>query len=151
MLQNVRIEIFKYIKGEYEVILITLSWNIPSIKVQHEFGHQSYKRLLAINLFFITIFITQKNSKLTSFLNDYVNGTGAEALPQYKEQIKLIKSKARKQAQADMRGQLRRANEDRDRYYNDYINLKSKVNGLKNLAYQVRNIKALTDEELKNI
>jgi hypothetical protein len=133
------------------MILITFGWNIPSIKVQHEFGHQSYKKLLAINLLFITVFITQKNSKLYSFLNNYVKGIGAEAIPQYREQIKLIKSKARKQAYEDMKTQLKHANEDRDRYYNDYIKLNSKVSGLKNLAYQVRNIKALTDEELKNI
>lgn len=133
------------------MILITFGWNIPSIKVQHEFGHQSYKKLLAINLLFITVFITQKNSKLYSFLNNYIKGIGAEAIPQYREQIKLIKSKARKQAYEDMKTQLKHANEDRDRYYNDYIKLNSKVSGLKNLAYQVRNIKALTDEELKNI
>lgn len=133
------------------MILITFGWNIPSIKVQHEFGHQSYKKLLAINLLFITVFITQKNSKLYSFLNNYIKGIGAEAIPQYREQIKLIKSKARKQAYEDMKTQLKHANEDRDRYYNDYIKLNSKVSGLKNLADQVRNIKALTDEELKNI
>ena len=133
------------------MILITFGWNIPSIKVQHEFGHQSYKKLLAINLLFITVFITQKNSKLYSFLNNYIKGIGAEAIPQYREQIKLIKSKARKQAYEDMKTQLKHANDDRDRYYNDYIKLNSKVSGLKNLAYQVRNIKALTDEELKNI
>ena len=133
------------------MILITFGWNIPSIKVQHEFGHQSYKKLLAINLLFITVFITQKNSKLYSFLNNYIKGIGAEAIPQYREQIKLIKSKARKQAYEDMKTQLKHANEDRDRYYNDYIKLNSKVSGLKNLAYQVRNIKALTDEDLKNI
>lgn len=33
----------------------------------------------------------------------------------------------------------------------EYIDLKNKVNGLKNLAYPVRNIKAMSDEELKNI
>ncbi len=133
------------------MILITFGWNIPSIKVQQEFGHRSYKKLLAVNLLFMTVFITQKNSKLYSFLNNYIKGIGAEAIPQYREQIKLIKSKARKQAYEDMKTQLKHANEDRDRYYNDYISLKSKVSGLKNLAYQVRNIKALTDEELKNI
>ena len=133
------------------MLLITFGWNIPSIKVQHEFGHRSYKKLLAVNLLFMTVFITQKNSKLYSFLNSYIKGIGAETIPQYREQIKLIKSKARKQAYEDMKTQLKHADEDRDRYYNDYINLKSKVSGLKNLAYQVRNIKALTDEELKNI
>lgn len=133
------------------MILITFGWNFPKIKIQHEFGHQSYKKLLAINLVFMTIFITQKNSKLSQFLDSYVHNDGVEGLPQYRQQIKLIKSKARKQAKEDVKGQLKRANEDRDRYYNDYIELKGKVTGLKNLAYQVRNIKSMTDEELKNI
>lgn len=78
-------------------------------------------------------------------------GIGVETLPQYKEQIKLIKSKARVQAHEDMRMRIKMIETDRDRYYNEYIDLKNKVNGLKNLAYQVRNIKAMSDEELKNI
>jgi hypothetical protein len=133
------------------VILITFGWNFPSIKISHEFGHQSYKKMLAINLIFMTIFVTQKNSKLYQFLNIYVHNYGVEGLPQYREQIKLIKSKARKQAEADCKQQMVWIEKDRDRYYNDYIELKGKVTGLKNLAYQVRNIKAMTDEELKNI
>ena len=133
------------------MILITFGWNIPSIKVQHEFGHRSYKKLLAVNLLFMTVFITQKNSKLSSFLNDYVNGVGAEAIPQYREQIKLIKSKARKQAEKDHQRYVKSLIEDRDRYYKDYINLNSKISGLKNLAYQVRNIKSMSDDDLKNI
>ena len=133
------------------MILITFGWNIPSIKVQHEFGHRSYKKLLAVNLLFMTVFITQKNSKLSSFLNDYVNGVGAEAIPQYREQIKLIKSKARKQAEKDHQRYVKSLIENRDRYYKDYINLNSKISGLKNLAYQVRNIKSMSDDDLKNI
>lgn len=133
------------------MILITFGWNFPKIKIQHEFGHQSYKKLLAINLIFMIIFITQKNSKLSQFLNSYVHNEGVEGLPQYREQIRLIKSKARKQAEADCKQQMSWIEKDRDRYYNDYIELKGKVTGLKNLAYQVRNIKSMTDEELKNI
>lgn len=133
------------------MILITFRWSLPSVKIQHEFGHKSYQKLLAINLIFMTVFITQSNSKLTQFLHDYVYGVGVEKLPQYKEQIKLIKSKARVQAREDMRMRLKMIETDRDRYYNEYIDLKNKVNGLKNLAYQVRNIKAMSDEELKNI
>lgn len=133
------------------MILITFGWNFPSIKISHEFGHQSYKKMLAINLIFMTIFVTQKNSKLSQFLNNYVHNEGVEGLPQYRQQIKLIKSKARKQAKADYGQQMLWIEKDRDRYYNDYIELKGKVSGLKNLAYQVRNIKSMTDEELKNI
>ena len=133
------------------MILITFGWNFPSIKIQHEFGHQSYKKLLAINLIFMTIFITQNNSKLSKFLSNYVYNEGAEGLPQYREQIKKIKSKARKQAEADYKQQMLWLEKDRDRYYNDYIELKNQVSGLKNLAYQVRNIKAMSEEDLKNI
>ena len=133
------------------MILIEFKWRFPSIKIQHEFGHKSYKRLLAINLIFMTIFVTQKNSKLYQFFNTYVHNNGVEGLPQYREQIRLIKSKARKQAEADCKQQMSWVEKDRDRYYNDYIELKGKVTGLKNLAYQVRNIKSMTDEELKNI
>lgn len=133
------------------MILITFGWKFPSIKIAHEFGHQSYKKMLAINLIFMTVFITQKNSKLSQFLNSYVHNDGVEGLPQYRQQIKLIKSKARKQAEADCKQQMVWIEKDRDRYYKDYIDLKGKVTGLKNLAYQVRNIKAMTDEELKNI
>lgn len=133
------------------MILITFRWSLPSVKIQHEFGHKSYQKLLAINLIFMTIFITQSNSKLTQFLHDYVYGVGVETLPQYKEQIKLIKSKARVQAYKEVEQDINILKRDRDRYCHDYIDLQSKVNKLKNLAYQVRNIKALTDEELKNI
>lgn len=133
------------------MVLITFGWNFPSIKIAHEFGHKSYKKMLAINLIFMTIFVTQKNSKLNQFLNNYVRNEGVEGLPQYRQQIKLIKSKARKQAKVDYEQQMLWIEKDRDRYYNDYIELKGKVSGLKNLAFQVRNIKAMTDEELKNI
>lgn len=133
------------------MILITFRWSLPSIKIQHEFGHKSYQRLLAINLIFMTVFITQSNSKLTQFLHDYVYGVGVETLPQYKEQIKLIKSKARVQAYKEVEQDIDILKRGRDRYCHDYIDLQSKVNKLKNLAYQVRNIKAMSDEELKNI
>lgn len=133
------------------MILITFGLNFPSIKIAHEFGHQSYKKMLAINLIFMTVFITQKNSKLYSFLSNYVYNKGVERLPQYREQIKRIKSKARKQAEADCKQQILWIERDRDRYYKDYTDLKNKVSSLKNLAYQVRNIKAMSEEDLKNI
>ena len=133
------------------MILITFGWCLPAISLKHEFGHQSYKKMLAINLIFMTVFITQKNSKLYSFLSNYVYNEGVERLPQYREQIKKIKSKARKQAEADCKRQMTWIERDRDRYYKDYTDLKNQVNGLKNLAYQVRNIKAMSEEDLKNI
>ena len=133
------------------MVVITFGWCLPAISFKHEFGHQSYKKMLAINLIFMTVFVTQKNSKLYSFLSNYVYNEGVEKLPQYREQIKRIKSKARKQAEADCKQQILWIERDRDRYYKDYTDLKNKVSSLKNLAYQVRNIKAMSEEDLKNI
>lgn len=131
------------------MVVITFGWCLPAISFKHEFGHQSYKKMLAINLIFTTVFITQKNSKLYSFLWTYAQNDGAEGVPQYREQIKKIKSKARKQAEADCKQQMLWIERDRDRYYKDYTDLKNKVSGLKNLAYQVRNIKAMSEEDFK--
>lgn len=134
------------------MILVTLGWNLPSIKITHEFGHQSFNKMLVFNLLFCTVFIAKKSGVLGKMMYQYVNTRGGvESLPQYRDQIKRIKSKARIQAKKDMQQTLTYTEQDRDRYYKDYIDLKGKVSNLKNLAYQVRNIKAMTDEELKNI
>lgn len=134
------------------MILITFNFNFPSIKITHEFGHQSFNKMLAINLIFMTVFISRSSGMLGKMMYTYVNTKGGvESIPQYREQIKKIKSKARAQARKDTLYQMQLIEEDRDRYYKDYIELKTQVSGLKNLAYQVRNIKAMTDEELKKI
>ena len=134
------------------MILTTFNWNFPSVSVRHEFGHQQYKKMLVINLLFCTIFIIRDaGSRISKMMQVYVNDPSVECLPQYREQIKRIKSKARKQAEKDHQRYVKSLIEDRDRYYKDYINLNSKISGLKNLAYQVRNIKSMCDDELKNI
>lgn len=134
------------------MILITFNFNFPGIKITHEFGHQSFNKMFAINLIFMTVFISRSSGILGKMMYTYVNTKGGvESIPQYREQIKKIKSKARAQARRDTLYQMQLIEEDRDRYYKDYIELKTQVSGLKNLAYQVRNIKAMTDEELKKI
>ena len=134
------------------MILITFNFNLPGIKITHEFGHQSFNKMLAINLIFMTVFISRSSGMLGKMMYAYVNTNGsAESIPQYREQIKKIKSKARAQARKNNLYQMQLIEADRDRYYKDYIELKAQVSGLKNLAYQVRNIKAMTDEELKKI
>ena len=134
------------------MISITFNFNFPSIKIAHEFGHQSLNRMLAINLVFMTVFISRSDGMLGKMMYAYVNTNGGvESIPQYRDQIKKIKSKARVQARKDTLYQMQLIEEERDRYYKDYIELKNQVSGLKNLAYQVRNIKAMTDEELNKI
>ena len=134
------------------MIVITSGLCLPSISYKHEFGHKSYPKMLSIGLIFFTIIFTKKQPKgLFNLINMYVGGNYIEGIPQYREQIKKIKSKARVQAKKDVEQQIKWIEQDRDRYYNDYNDLKNKVSGLRNLAFQVRNIKVMTDEELENI
>ena len=134
------------------MVLITFNWNFPSVKMAHEFGHESFNKMLVINLLFMTIFISKSSGMLGKMMHTYVNTKGGvESIPQYREQIKKIKSKARVQARKNVESTMACVEQDRDRFYKDYIELKNQVSGLKNLAYQVRNIKAMTDDELKNI
>lgn len=136
------------------MILITQNWNIPSFGFKHEFGHEAFPKMFYINLLFMTIFITRggKKSKLKGMMYDYIRNDGsAESIPQYREQVKRIKSKARAQAKKDYEQQLDWVTQNRDTYYKKYANLESKVSTLRNLAYQVRKVKAMSDEELNNI
>ena len=76
------------------MVLITFNWNFPSVKMAHEFGHESFNKMLVINLLFMTIFISKSSGMLGKMMYTYVNTKGGvESIPQYREQIKKIKSK----------------------------------------------------------
>lgn len=133
------------------MILITKSWNIPSIKIQHEFGHKAYHKMLVINCLFFCIFITKKNSKLSTFLSHYVNCVGVEQLPQYRQQIKEIKSKARKQAKEDFYNELQSVKADRDIYYNKWRECSSAIQDVKHLKRTLERISETEFDKLKNL
>ncbi|TDI32288.1 hypothetical protein DWA10_20685, partial [Acinetobacter baumannii] len=70
------------------VIFIEFTLCLPWVYVRHEYGHESFDKMIRIDMGFCTIFITKNSSRLTKNLEHFLNGVGAEQLPQYRTQIK---------------------------------------------------------------
>lgn len=130
------------------MIFIEFRLCLPWVYIKHEFGHECFDKLIRIDLGLFTLFITKSSSRLTKNLQHFLNGVGAEQLPQYREQIKAIKSKARAQAYADNEDRIEGLIADNQRLGTQYYELNRKLTDYKNLAYAVRRIKAIDIEEL---
>lgn len=130
------------------MIFIEFRLCLPWVYIKHEFGHESFEKLIRIDLGLFTMFITKSSSRLTKNLEHFLHGVGAEQLPQYREQIKAIKSKARAQARADKEDQIEGLIADNQRLGTQYYELNKKLTDYKNLAYAVKRIKAIDIEEL---
>lgn len=130
------------------MIFIEFRLCLPWVYVRHEFGHESFDKMIRIDMGFCTIFITKNSSRLTKNLEHFLHGVGAEQLPQYRTQIKAIKSKARVQASKDREQYIERLIADNQRLGTQYSELNRKLSSYKNLAYAVRNIKEVDIEEL---
>ncbi|QEP53337.1 hypothetical protein BS46_gp155 [Acinetobacter phage BS46] len=130
------------------MIFIEFRFCFPRIFVCHEFGHESFDKMIRIDAGFFTMFITKNSSRLTKSLEHFLHGVGAEQLPQYRTQIKAIKSKARVQANKDKEQCIERLIADNQRLVTQYSDLNRKLSSYKNLAYAVRNIKDIDIEDL---
>ncbi|WP_228269803.1 hypothetical protein [Acinetobacter oleivorans] len=130
------------------MIFIEFRLCLPSVSLRHEFGHESFDKMIRIDMGFCTLFITKNSSRLTRNLQHFLHGVGAEQLPQYRTQIKAIKSKARVQASKDKEQYIERLIADNQKLSTQYSELNRKLSGYKNLAYAVRNIKDVDIEEL---
>lgn len=130
------------------MIFIVFRLCLPWVYIKHEFGHESFDKLIRLDLGLCTLFITKNGSRLTNNLAHFLNGVGAEQLPQYREQIKAIKSKARLQAAKDKEQQIEGLIADNQRLGTQYYELNKKLTDYKNLAYAVKRIKGLDIEEL---
>ncbi|HCJ6472590.1 TPA: hypothetical protein NVL99_000570 [Acinetobacter baumannii] len=85
---------------------------------------------------------------MTKNLEHFLHGVGPEQLPQYRMQIKAIKSKARVQASKDKEQYIERLIADKQRLGTQYSDLNRKLSSYKNLAYAVRNIKDVDIDDL---
>ncbi|WPO68760.1 hypothetical protein SDC64_07525 [Acinetobacter haemolyticus] len=130
------------------MIFIEFRLCLPWVYIKHEFGHESFDKLIRIDLGLFTLFITKSSSRLTKNLQHFLNGVGAEQLPQYRTQIKAIKSKARVQASKDKEQYIERLIADNQKLGTQYYELNKKLSDYKNLAYAVRRIKSIDIEEL---
>lgn len=130
------------------MIFVEFRFCMPWVYVKHEFGHESFDKMIRLDLGFCTVFITKNSSRLTKNLEHFLHGVGVEQLPQYRKQIRAIKSKARAQAAKDKEKQIEGLISDNQRLGTQYYELNRKLSDYKNLAYAVRNIKDIDIEEL---
>lgn len=133
------------------MILITKGLTGFWIKRRHEFGHESLPKILQIDLIFFTVFVFGRHGRFFDFMRTYFREWGAISIPQYRQQVKQIKSKVRAQERkySDQRiksleADLLKKTEQYNKLYNDTIEIR-------NLAYQVRNLKNVDFDKLNDI
>lgn len=118
---------------------------------RHEFGHEALPKIIQVDLVFCTIFIFGKNGRFFDFMRKYFQNWGAEQFPQYRQQVKAIKSKARAQERKysgqriqNLERDLREKTEQYNKLHNDTIEIR-------NLAYAVRKLEKVDFKKLENI
>lgn len=121
-------------------ILINFGLTGVGIQKRHEFGHEAMPKIMQINLILCTVFVFGKKGQFFTFMRDYFQNWGAEKYPQFRQQVKAIKSKVRAQEKANserciknLEAELLKKTQQYNKLYNDTIDLK-------NLARQVRSI-----------
>jgi hypothetical protein len=133
------------------MILITTGFTGLCVQKRHEFGHESLPKIIQVDLIFFTIFIFGRHGRFFDFMRTYFREWGAPAIPQYRQQVKAIKSKVRAQERKYSDQRIKNLESDLKKYMDKYHDLERKTVDLKNLAYQVRNIKKLDDDFLNNL
>lgn len=110
------------------------------VRRRHEFGHEALPKILQIDLIFFTVFVFGRKGRFFDFMRTYFREWGAPSVPQYRQQVKEIKSKVRAQERAsserrikNLEAELLKKTQQYNKLYNDTIDLK-------NLARQVRSI-----------
>lgn len=121
-------------------ILINFGLTGVGIQKRHEFGHEAMPKILQIDLIFFTIFKYGDKGQFFTFMRDYFMNSGAEKLPQYRQQVKEIKSKARAQEKASSERRIKNLEADLLKKTQQYNKLSNDTIDLKNLARQVRSI-----------
>lgn len=133
------------------MVFLIFKLSIPKISISHEFGHKHLSKILILDLLFITVYFTKRDSKMGQFLRNFVSGVGAEQIPQYREQIKKIKVRERAYAQSLVKEQIDSLEADLQKANANYSKLKNDVAVLRNLGYQVRNLKDFDFSKLNDI
>ena len=133
------------------MILISKGLTGLWVSRRHEFGHEALPKIIQIDLIFCTVFIFGRHGRFFDFMRQYFRNWGAEAYPQYRQQVKAIKSKVRAQERkySDQRinrleGELLKMTQKYNKLHNDTIEIR-------NLAYAVRNLKKVDFSKLDEI
>ena len=133
--------------------MVLISFGLTGLRIQkrHEFGHESMPKLLQIDLLFLTVFIFGKKGQFFKFMRDYFTNAGVEKLPQYRQQVKKIKSKARAQERAWSQQRIKRLENDVKSWKDRYSKLQDATTELKALGYAVRRIKNINLGKLDDL
>lgn len=133
------------------MILISFGLTKLWIEKRHEFGHEALPKILQIDLIFCTLFVFGRHGRFFDFMRTYFREWGAPSIPQYREQVKRIKSKARAQERADSEWRIKKLEEDVDLWQKRYFELNDAVADLKNLGYAVRRIEKFDFDKLDKL
>lgn len=132
-------------------ILINFGLTGIGIQRRHEFGHQGMPKIVQIDLIFCTIFKYGDKGQFFTFMRDYFMNSGVEKLPQYRQQVKAIKSKVRAQEKASSERQIKNLESDLLKKTQQYNKLYNDTIEIRNLAYAVRNLKQVDFKKLEEI
>lgn len=133
------------------MVLITTGWTGLWVCRRHEFGHEALPKILQVDLIFCTIFIFGKHGRFFDFMRQYFRNWGAEAYPQYRQQVKAIKSKVRAQERKHSDQRIKNLEADLLKKTQQYNKLYNDTIEIRNLAYAVRNLKQVDFKKLEDI
>lgn len=121
------------------------------IRRRHEFGHEALPKLIQIDLIFFTVFIFGRHGRFFDFMRTYFREWGAPSVPQYRQQVKEIKSKVRAQERAYSERRIKNLEDDLRKKTDQYNKLYNDTIEIRNLAYAVRNLKNVDFDKIENI
>lgn len=132
-------------------VLINFGLTGIGIQKRHEFGHEAMPKIVQIDLIFCTAFVFGNQGQFYTYMRDYFMQSGAEKYPQYRQQVKAIKSKVRAQERKYHQQRIETLIVEVQEIGNKYSKLRSETVDLRNLAYQVRNIQKFDFKKLEDI
>lgn len=132
-------------------ILIVFGLTGIGFKKRHEFGHEGMPKIAQIDLIFCTIFKYGNKGQFFTFMRDYFQNWGAEKYPQYRQQVKAIKSKVRAQERKYSEQRIKNLEADLRKKTEQYNKLHNETIEIRNLAYAVRNLKQVDFKKLEDI
>ena len=127
-------------------------WVSLGFRKKHEFGRSHFAPIHIFSFGFFTLyFLKNQGIGVRHFMNNALVGIEAETAVLYRKELKRLTSKARKQAKKDQESEYKRLKEDYDRLSDQHLELRRKANALINLGYAIRNVKNMTEKQLKEI
>ena len=132
-------------------ILINFGLTGTGIQKRHEFGHEAMPKIVQIDLILCTVFVFGDKGQFFTYMRDYFQNWGAEKYPQYRQQVKSIKSKTRAQERKRHEQRIEQLITETQKIGEEYSKLRRETNDLRNLAYQVRNIQKFDFKKLDEI